>query len=307
MEVMEKKETFWTDKWRQPKIGKIFLFVFLASCGLTLLISSVKIIEPNEVGVIYNAFGGINHDKILRSGWHLKIPILQKIYSITVSRDTISMFGTYDECKQNSECDDMEIKVLTSEGLNVAVDLSVFYKVKPEKSPEIVEELTINYVQGTLVPRIRGIVRDVVGDMKVTEVYGPERERLAKEVFEKLEVLMEKDGFILEEVSIRDIDPPQTIVNAIEQKQKTEQEWLEKEIEKKKAQLESERQLIEAQGNADKVRVEGESLQNNPEYLELKKLEVMQKLYENENLKLVIVPSDSMPIIPTSELFQNEE
>jgi regulator of protease activity HflC (stomatin/prohibitin superfamily) len=67
-------------------IGFILLIVVL------VLIPSVLVIVPaGYVGVDYNAWGGVNMDKIRSPGWSFKFPIVQSVYLVKTARDTINL------------------------------------------------------------------------------------------------------------------------------------------------------------------------------------------------------------------------
>lgn len=283
--------------WAKWLIGIIVVIFAIA------LLNPIAIIGPGEVGVVYSAIGGIDLDRIMEPGWNFRIPILQRIYHVKTARATINMYGTFEECQSDKECDDIALHVLTNEGLEVGIDVTVFYRVKPDESPSVVQELTMQYQEGTVMPRIRGIVRDVIGDMAITEVYGPERERLAQEIFDSLEPLMVNDGFVLDEVQVRDIDPPKEISDAIKAKQKMEQDVMTKEHEVRLAAKEAERKITEAGGIAKSIEIQGETLRKNPEYLQLKQLDVTLALYQNPNTRFVIVPPGTYPILPTEQIM----
>jgi regulator of protease activity HflC (stomatin/prohibitin superfamily) len=210
---------------------------------------------------------------------------LQTIYPIKTARDTINLYGNYEQCKQEpDDCDDIAISIPSKEGLEIIVDVSIFYRVKSEKAVDIVKLLTTDYVWGTVILSIRSATRDVAGGMAVTELYGTGREQLEQGIFNNLNPKFEKDGFVLEEVLIRDVAIPEQIKNAVESKQKTEQEMLQKETEVKKEKLEAERIIAEATGvaesklkvataEAEAIRIQGQALRENPDVVQLRWVE----------------------------------
>ncbi len=273
-------------KWA---IVAFFIFVFF---------SPIVVIEPGTVGVVYNAWGGIDPNTVLNPGWHLRVPVLQSIYPITTARETINLM---------EGGDDIAVSAPTKEGLIVNADVSVFFRVPAKQAPKTVQELTPYYRHGTLIPLTRSTVREVAGNMAVSDLYGPGRERFQVAIYEKLKVEFERDGFILEEVLIRNLKLPDTIVYAIEQKLATEQATLRKEYEIDLARKEAERQKIEAggiaaykegvaQGEAKALKVVGEALRQNPDSLKSKQLDTLLQLYLNPNVRWVL-PSNQV-ILP---------
>lgn len=263
-------------------VGLMIFFIFF---------NPIVVIPAGYVGVIYNAFGGIDFDTIMTPGWNLRVPVLQNVHKIYVERHTVSLL----EAGGN----DIEVSAPTKEGLVVEMDVTVLFKMKPERAPRVVQELSTYYVAGTIIPEIRSVSREITGDMSVTELYGPGREKMENKIFDGLKPLFERDGFIIEDVLIRKLDLPQTIVTAIEQKQATEQAVLQKQFEVDLAKKEAERKKIEAEGianykievakgEADALRQVAQAIKDNPDVLKSKQLDVTQDLYKNPNVKWVL-------------------
>jgi len=270
----------------------------LVALIILVFFNPIVVIEPGTVGVVYNAWGGIDPNAVLSPGWHARVPILQSIYPIPTARETINLM---------EGGDDIAVSAPTKEGLIVNADVSVFFRVPAKQAPKTVQELTVYYRQGTLIPLTRSTVREVAGQMAVSDLYGPGRERFQVAIYDKLKIEFERDGFILEEVLIRNLKLPDTIVYAIEQKLATEQATLQKQYEIDLAQKEAERQKIEAggiaayregvaEGEAKALKVVGEALRQNPDSLKSKQLDTLLQLYLNPNVRWVL-PSNQV-ILP---------
>ncbi len=304
------------------KIAKSIGFLFLGFIALVFLSSTifdiVVVVPAGYVGVDYNAWSGINLNAVRSPGWSLKIPILQKVYMVKTARDTINLYPGGD---------DIAVTIPTKEGLMVTADVSVFYRVKPQDAPKIIQELTSEYKKGTLIPRIRSTTREITGNMLVTDIYGPGREKIQKDVYDKLKPMYEQDGFVIEEVLIRNIVMPPQISQAIEEKQAMEQATLKKGYELELTRKEAERKKIEGEGQANQqialaegqaksqialakgqaesklivadaearaLEMVAETIRKNPSAYEFKKLQVTEELYTNPNTKFVALPSEQM-------------
>ena len=109
--------------------------------GLILLISGVfskciTIIKPGNVGVKV-LFGRVFENDILENGMHVINPLMN-IEVFNSKTQNYTMSGIHDE--GNKEGDDA-IKVLSSDGLEITMDLSVLYKVNPKSAPKILKEI----------------------------------------------------------------------------------------------------------------------------------------------------------------------
>src|SRR5450759_49466 len=103
-------------------------------------ISSVVQVEPGQVGV-QKLFGKVNNN-ILESGLNIINPLV-KVVMFDVRTENYTMSGVQDEgAKQGDDA----IHVLSADGLEVIVDLTVLYKVVPSEAPRILKEVGLSLI-----------------------------------------------------------------------------------------------------------------------------------------------------------------
>jgi len=265
----------------------VFAIVIIA---IIIAISSLAVIAGNEVGVVYDASGGYKAEA-LAPGWHFITPIAQHVVKVPTSRQIVSMYywqgesaegqaAAFSQCEKDAECSDIAISVPSKEGLNVVIDVSVFFKIPASNAVNIIKAMP-NYKE-TVIATIRSSARKVAGGMAFTELYGEGRALLESGIYEDLKEKFDRDGITLEEVLIRDVGLPDQIKAAIESKQKTEQELFQKKTEVEKEKLEADRKIAEATGNAQStllkaeaeaksIALQAEALAKNKELVELEK------------------------------------
>ena len=96
-------------------------------------------VEPGQVGV-QKLFGKVNKN-ILESGLNFINPLV-KVVMFDIRTENYTMSGVNDEgIKQGDDA----IRVLSADGLEVIVDLTVLYKVIPAEAPRILEEVGTDY------------------------------------------------------------------------------------------------------------------------------------------------------------------
>src|SRR5882724_11486152 len=122
---------------RNPELRKFrpagFLFgIIFILLGITT--SGIKQIDAGEVGVKV-LFGSIQPD-ILGSGLHFINPLLD-VKKIDVKTQNYTMSGVNDEGNKSG---DDAIRVLTSDGLEVTIDLTVLYRVVASDAPRLLRE-----------------------------------------------------------------------------------------------------------------------------------------------------------------------
>ncbi|HZK97623.1 MAG TPA: SPFH domain-containing protein [Prolixibacteraceae bacterium] len=106
---------------------------------LGLAVASVKQIEPGVVGV-QKLFGKVNSN-ILESGLNVVNPLVE-VVTFDVRTQNYTMTGVHDEGDKSG---DDAIRVLSADGLEVVIDLTVLYKVIGNEAPRILKEIGTDY------------------------------------------------------------------------------------------------------------------------------------------------------------------
>ena len=263
-----------------PKIGLPIIVVLVVL--IILIGKSAVTIGSGQAGVLYKTFGGgvVTDQPPLGEGFHIVAP-WNKVYIYEVRRQELFE----------------KMKVLSSNGLDIQLDASAWYKPQYSNLGKLHQEIGENYLNRIILPTIRSAARSVVGRYTPEQLYSSKRDAIQAEIYEETKKIVEDQFIILDEVLVRDVTLPPTIKEAIERKLKQEQESLEYEFRLVTAQKEAERQRIEAQGKADANRILSASLTD--KILQDKGIEATNKLAESPNSKVVIIGSgkDGMPII----------
>ena len=265
------------------KLPKIGLPIVIALIVIIILVGkSAVTIGSGQAGVLYKTFGGgvVTDKPPLGEGFHIVAP-WNKVYIYEVRRQELFE----------------KMKVLSSNGLDIQLDASAWYKPEYGELGKLHQEIGENYLQRIILPTIRSAARSVVGRYTPEQLYSTKRDAIQAEIFEETKKIVENQYIILDEVLVRDVTLPPSIKEAIERKLKQEQESLEYEFRLITAEKEAERQRIEAQGKADANRILSASLTD--KILQDKGIEATTKLSESANSKVVIIGSgkDGLPII----------
>ncbi len=265
---------------RLPKIAlpAIIVFILLA----VLIAKSAVTIGSGEAGVLYRTFGGgvVTDKPPMDEGFHLVAP-WNKVYIYEVRQQ---------EVYEN-------MKVLSSNGLDIQLDASAWYQPKTEYLGKLHQEKGEQYKDRIILPAIRSAARSVVGRYTPEQLYSSKRDAIQSEIFEETKRIVDDQYIQLNEILVRDVTLPATIKEAIERKLKQEQQSLEYEFRLISADKEAQRQRIEAQGKADANRILSASLTD--KILTDKGIEATLKLAESPNSKIVVVGSgdEGLPII----------
>lgn len=258
--------------------------------GLGLLTSCVKQIDAGFVGV-KTLFGKVQDD-VLASGLHVINPLL-KVRQIDVRTQNYTMSGIHDEGVKSG---DDAIRVLTSDGLEVTIDLSVLYRVVPAESPRLLREIGMDYEDKIVRPITRTRIRDNSVYYEAVALYSTKRDEFQDRIFKNIDQDFKKRGLLLENLLVRNITLPASVKAVIEQKINAEQDAQKMQFVLLKERQEAERKRVEAQGISDYQRIISESLTERQ--LQYEQIQAMKELAKSPNAKVVVMPSKGgVPLI----------
>ncbi len=255
-----------------------------------LITSSVKQIDAGFVGV-KSLFGKVQSD-VLPSGLNFVNPVMD-VRSLDVRTQNYTMSGQHDEGTQSG---DDAIRVLTADGLEVTIDLSVLYRVIPEEAPRLIREIGVNYEDKIVRPITRTRIRDNAVYYDAVSLYSTKRDEFQDRIFKSIDQDFKKRGLFLENLLVRNITLPGSVKAVIEQKINAEQDAQKMQFVLQKEKQEAERKRVEAQGIADYQRIVSESLSDRQ--LQYEQIKAMKELAGSANAKIIVMPSKGgVPII----------
>jgi prohibitin 1 len=191
-----------------------------------------------------------------------------------------------------------EMQVLSREGLTIGLEISVQYRMNPDSAARIyMTILKGDYETIILTPQFRSISRAVTASFQASALYSTERERLSEQIQSELAKLVGPRGIIIEATPLRNVALPPQLTEAIEQKQRADQESQRMEFILAKERQEAERKRIEARGISDFQTIVSQGISD--QLLRWKGVEATEKLANSPNTKVIIVGSgkDGLPVI----------
>ncbi|HLE31061.1 MAG TPA: prohibitin family protein [Bacteroidota bacterium] len=190
------------------------------------------------------------------------------------------------------------MRVLSREGLTIELEISALYRLNPDSAARVYKTISGGDYEGViLVPQFRSISRAVTASFQASALYSTEREALAVSIQEELAKAVAPRGVIVETTPLRNVGLPVQLTEAIEQKQRADQESQRMEFILTKERQEADRKRIEAQGIADFQHIVARGISE--QLLRWKGIEATEKLAASQNSKIVIVGGgkDGLPLI----------
>src|ERR1019366_3179637 len=190
------------------QIKLIGIIIVLVGLG----VSCIKQIGAGEVGV-QSLFGKVEITT-LNSGLNFIDPLVEvTIFDIKTQNYTMS--AVHDE---GDKTGDDAISVLTADGLEVIIDLTVLYRVLPSEAPNILKEIGADYKNTIVRPITRTKIRDNAVYYDAVALYSTKRDEFQGRIFKGIEKDFKDRGLVLEQLLIRNITLPQSVKLAIESK-----------------------------------------------------------------------------------------
>ena len=190
------------------------------------------------------------------------------------------------------------MQVLSREGLTIGLEISALYRLNPDSAARMYQTvLNGDYENIVLVPQFRSISRSVTASFQASALYSSDRERLGVAILTELAAAVAPRGVIVEATPLRNVALPTQLTEAIEQKQRAEQESQRMEFVLTKEKQEAERKRIEAKGISDFQTIVSQGISD--QLLRWKGVEATEKLAQSPNTKVIIVGAgkDGLPVI----------
>ena len=256
---------------------------------LSLFSSMFKQINAGNVGV-KSLYGSVQPD-ILESGLHIINPLLD-ITNFDIQTQNYTMSAIHAEGAQEG---DDAIRVLSNDGLEVVIDLTVLYRVTPNDAPKIFKQIGEDYTDKIVRPVTRTRIRDNAVYYDAVALYSTKREEFQQRIFKSIENDFKRRGLILEQLLIRNINLPASVKTTIESKINAEQDAQKMTFVLQKEKQEAERKRVEAQGIADYQRIISTGLTD--KQLQYEQIKAQKEIATSPNTKIIFMGKGSAPVI----------
>ena len=272
---------------RFSRTGVVIAIVLM---GLGIVTSCFVQIDAGQVGV-KKLFGKVQ-SSVLHSGLNFVNP-LYEIERLDIKTLNYTMSGINDQGSKTG--DDDAIRVLTADGLEVTIDLTVLYRVVASEAPRIIRETGVNYEDKIVRPISRTRIRDNAVYYDAIALYSTKRDEFQNRIFKGIEADFKSRGLLLENLLVRNITLPAAVKGTIEQKIQAEQESQKMQFVLAKERQEADRKRVEAQGIADYQRIISESLTE--KQLQYEQIKAMKELAASQNAKIIMMGGKGAPVI----------
>ena len=250
-------------------------------------------VQPGERGLMWRPFSEGLSTEPLKDGFYWRAP-WNNLYLYDVR------WQSYTE----------NVDALSADDLQVLVKAAIILRPIPEEVYFLAHEVGSDFYLRIVKPEFLAAVRSVVSGYNMVTV--PER---SAEIASKVQaVVVEKlkgRHLAIQSVALADVDFPQVVLSAIEQKQAKEQEKEQKEFELTIASKDAEIARTRAKGEGDSIRIRAEGEAEGMRIRAIGQAQAQEtitktltadylryKLYESPNSKIVLLPDKlNVPIL----------
>ncbi len=271
------------------KFGNVGRLLGLLFIIIGIFTACVVQIDAGNIGVKV-LFGSVKND-VLSSGLHFVNPLLD-IKQLDVKTQNYTMSGVQDEGEQSG---DDAIRVLSSDGLEVTIDLTVLYRVVANDAPKLLRETGFDFKDKIVRPITRTKIRDNAVYYQAVDLFSTKRDEFQTRIYKSIEDDFKKRGLMLEQLLVRNITLPNSVKASIESKINAEQDAKKMEFVLLKEKQEAERKRVEAQGIADYQRIINIGLTD--QQLQYEQIQALKEIAVSQNAKIVVMGKGNTPVI----------
>lgn len=247
-------------------------------------------IDAGTVGV-QSLFGKVKAST-LPPGLNFVNPLV-KVTEFDTKTQNYTMSGIHDE---GEKMGDDAIRVLSQDGLEVIIDVTVLFRVQPEKTPEILKEIGSDYKNVIVRPLVRTKIRDNAVYYDAVSLYSTKRDEFQHRIFDNIKADFSERGLELEALLVRNIMLPESVKTTIESKINAEQDAQKMTFVLQKEKQEAERKRVEAQGIADYQKILSTGLSD--KQLQYEMIKANKEIALSPNAKIIIMPAGkNIPIL----------
>ncbi len=267
---------FWERHMRSIVLTCLIALFALAYFWNSIFIS----IYPGQKGVLWTRFHGGVSDRIYGEGLNVIYPWdIMYIYDLRVQERHIAL------------------QFLDTSGLVIKAQISVRFRPDPQRLHLLHRHIGPDYMEKVVFPDVTSAFRVVLGGLNYQEIFTKPESELLAAIRARLSKNLEANFIIMDYVLLENLELPETLQAAIQEKQVYEQILLSYKYRLETEEKEVERKKLEGKGIAAFEAESGVAI------LQWAGIEATAKFAESENSKIIIIGTDSgsLPVILSAE------
>ncbi len=219
-------------------LSSLVLIVFL----LVLVFNCFQVVGAGERGVVFSKFGGIQQG-VRGEGLQFKIPFIQQIIPVDVR---------IQKAETDSSASSKDLQTVDSR-------IALNYHIAPDLAAQIYQEVGVLFKERLIDPSVQEAVKAVTAQFTAEELI-TRRAEVSIMIKEMLSERLVNRHILVDEFNIVDFNFSPVFNDAIEAKQKAEQDALKAQRDLERIKIEAEQKVTEAQAEAESQRLQRETI-----------------------------------------------
>lgn len=215
-------------------------------------------VNPGHVGIIIHRTGGGVDPTPLPPGIHFRNPLTTGIEEYPTFMQTLVLTrGTSDGGTENDE-----INVNSREGQPVSLDVSMSFELNEPQVPLLYQTFRTDILtiqRGYVKQSIRQALQEVVGSEAIADIIGPKKAEVVSRAQALLSQRLAPYGIEVRQFTVNELRAPQSVIDAINQKNVMQQQALTAQNELQKNTFQAQGDSIKAAGRAKAITAEAEA------------------------------------------------
>lgn len=231
------------------RLGRLVVIGATVLVALVVLPKMVTYVNPGYVGIVIRRAGGGVDAQPLGPGLHMRNPLTTGIEEYPVFMQTLVLARTVDEGERRNE----EINVNSVEGQPVSLDVSMSFELNPQRVPHLYQTFRTDIAtiqHGYVKQAIRQALQEVVGNEEIAAIIGPKKAEAVTRTQALLTQRLATYGIEVKQFTINELRAPNSVIEAINQKNVMQQQALTAQNELQKNSFQARGDSIKAAGRA---------------------------------------------------------
>jgi regulator of protease activity HflC (stomatin/prohibitin superfamily) len=266
----------------------------LAGCVPMLAASSILVV-PSGMGAVRISQMSGTLPRTLYPGVHFITPLVDNVEMFDL-RDHLFTAGVVEQGAKKAPTGDV-LRVQSLEGLNIGLEITVRYRLDPNKLSTVQARLPQPADKELVPPVVASAWRELTPKYSVKEIFATRREEVRAKAASIITSKLANDGIVVEEVMLSDIQLPDEYARGLEglllKEQQDDQMGVDTDIQQKQvriAELQAEAEAVQkvkaAEGEAQSKVIEAKGESDAMQYtLPLKEKQIEQSKLEAQARK----------------------
>jgi regulator of protease activity HflC (stomatin/prohibitin superfamily) len=220
--------------------GKTIGFIVIGLLGLIVLFGSFTIVSPQEKAIV-TRLGSISRE--LDNGFHFKLPFIESVTKMDIQIQALPVTEL----------------AYSKDSQTVSTEVTLNYRLDPGSVTQVFKEVRKDYQVRIIIPAIKESIKAVTSNYTAQGLID-NRAKISSDVKAVISERVGTRGFIVDSVSITNLDFDDAYENAVKDKQVAEQKALAQVNVTKQEEEKKKQEILKAEALAEKTRLESQAL-----------------------------------------------